>query len=74
VLSQKVDIKSVVLFPRFLVDEHIEPDLWVLNPMRFTCGYIPKAPQTLSAADIGTILSALRARVKTVNDMELADL
>lgn len=74
VLGKRVQgLKSVVLFPKFLVDDHIEQDLWVLNPKRFVYEHLPKAPKVLASHEIGNIVSALRARVKTVSDAELAE-
>ncbi|OGR75928.1 MAG: hypothetical protein A2X32_10040 [Elusimicrobia bacterium GWC2_64_44] len=74
VLGKKVQgLKSVVLFPKFLVDDHISSDLWVLNPKRFVFEYLPKAPKVLAPHEIGNIVSALRARVKTISDAELAE-
>jgi len=74
VLGRRVQcVRSVVLFPRFLVEDHIEPDLMVLNPKRFVYEHLPKAQQTLAPHEIGNIVTALRARIKTVDDAEMAD-
>lgn len=74
VLGRRVQcVRSVVLFPRFLVEDHIEPDLMVLNPKRFVYEHLPKAPQSLASHEIGNIVTALRARIKTVDDAETAD-
>lgn len=66
-------VKAVVLFPKFLVEDHVTPDLLVLNPKRFAFDYLPKAPKVLEPGDITMIVAALRARMKTLYDIEMAE-
>lgn len=67
-------VKAAVLFPRFLVEEHVTPDLLVMNPKRFAFDYLAKAPKVLEPGDVTMIVAALRARMKTMYDAEMAEL
>lgn len=66
-------VRAAVLFPRFLVEEHVTPELLVMNPKRFAFDYLPKAPKVLEPGDITMIVAALRARMKTLYDIEMAE-
>lgn len=66
-------VKATILFPRFLVKDYSENDLLIFNPKRFITEHLSKAPQTLSPGDITNILTALRARIKTLDDFETSE-
>lgn len=66
-------VRSLILFPGFMVNEHIEPDLLVLNPKRFVSEYAPKIPEVYDAGEMAQLAAALRWRVKAVSELELAE-
>ncbi|MCX7648393.1 MAG: NERD domain-containing protein, partial [Elusimicrobiales bacterium] len=66
-IGKSIDVKSVILFPGFLVEEYIKNDLIVLNPKRFVV-FVKSLPDSLSKSEINEINVAIKSRLKHIHD------
>lgn len=55
-------VKPVILFPEFMVDEYVR-DIWIMNPKRFVCEYVKKAPHVLNPQEVQELYRLLRMHV-----------
>jgi hypothetical protein len=61
--AQRPYVRPVLLFPGWLVDEYVQPNIWVLNPTRLIV-HLQNEPARLSPDDIKLFTSRLELHIR----------